>query len=135
VGLNEGRWAVSSGAVEAWKRLNRTLGSSLEGAVAADFDGNGKTDIAWSSGQTWVYSRDGRAALATLRNDDGIDYPALKDMLIGQFGADPDVEVVSFDRVRASGINNRSMPGERLVIWSGLGSGNAFWPLSAQNMR
>ncbi len=126
--LNE--WVVSSGAVVAFAHLNDRLTTSFANAVAADFDGNGRSDIAWSDGQRWVYSREGRDPLVTFRQDDGLDYPPLKSLLIGQFGGDAGAEVVTFNRYRFF-----TETGVRLVIWRGLGSGDAFSNLSDQNMR
>ncbi|HVF59059.1 MAG TPA: VCBS repeat-containing protein [Thermoanaerobaculia bacterium] len=127
--LNE--WVVSSGAVVAWAHLNDRLATSFANAVVADFDGNGRSDIAWSDGNRWVYSRDGRDPLVTFRQDDpGPDYPPLKSLLIGQFGGDAGAEVVAFNRHPFFTIT-----GARLVIWRGLGSGDAFSNLSDQNMR
>ena len=130
-------WVVSSGAVVAWGHLNDLRTSSFANAVAADFDGNGKSDIAFSDGQRWVYSRDGRDPLVTFRQDDpGLDYPPLKSLLIGQFGGDAGAEVVTFNRRLIITLNRRhNVPGERLVIWRGLGSGDPFSTLSDQNMR
>src|SRR5207249_1508394 len=51
VGMNNGVWAYSSGATQPWARLNDTLVDSLSDTVIADFDGNGRSDIAWSDGQ------------------------------------------------------------------------------------
>lgn len=126
--LNE--WVVSSGAVVAWAHLNDRLTTSFANAVAADFDGNGRSDVAWSDGQRWIYSRDGRDPLVAFRQDDGPDYPPLKSLLIGQFGGDAGAEVVTFNRHPFFTIT-----GVRLVIWRGLGSGDAFSTLSDQNMR
>ena len=62
-------WSGSSGvagrtraaSTQGWARLNGRLTSSFSNAVAADFDGNGTTDIAIGDGQTWRYSRDGNS--------------------------------------------------------------------------
>src|SRR6185503_11767037 len=61
-------WAVSSGSTVGWVKLNDRLRNTLTGAVAADFDGNGIDDIAFSDGNKWIFSRDGRAPLAVLRD-------------------------------------------------------------------
>jgi hypothetical protein len=99
--------------------------------VAADFDGNGKSDIAFNDGGTWRYSRDGRSSLALLRDggSDGLFRSvSLKSLLIGSFDGGTRAKVVRFQLTGVS-------LGERLVIWSGLGSGNAFGVRSEQNMR
>ena len=63
-------WSYSSASTQGWARLNGRLTSSFSNAVAADFDGNGTTDIAIGDGQTWRYSRDGSSPLVTMRNGD-----------------------------------------------------------------
>jgi hypothetical protein len=65
-GVNRTGWAYSAGATRGWAPLNQ-LRTSFEHAVAADFDGNGRTDIAIGDDQQWRFSRDGRGPLTTLR--------------------------------------------------------------------
>ncbi len=119
-------WAVSSGTTQPWTRLNAKLLDRFTGTVAADFDGNGRTDIAVSSGGKWRFSPDGRGPLTSLRTG---REPIAK-TLIGRFDGGTKAVAVTFN-VRAA------IPpvGERLVIWRGIGSGNSFQPHSRQNMR
>ena len=97
--------------------------------MAADFDGNGRTDIAISDGQTWRYSRDGRGRLTMLRHGaPNPPYPPLKRLLIGRFDGGPRAGVVSLSlrpRIIGFGRDARVVfdPGERLLIWPGLGAG------------
>jgi hypothetical protein len=137
-GVANGTWSYSSGGTAKWARLNAKLTRSLAGGVAADFDGNGKTDIAFNGGADWRFSPDGRSSFVSLRKDRKIyGNPPLKSMVIGQFDGDPGAEVANFNRVAV--IRPRPpvvfIPGLRLVVWRGLGSGHAFGPLSAQDMR
>ena len=119
------------------------LTNSFANAVAADFDGNGMSDIAFSDGQKWRYSRDGRYPLAWLRDGEAINgcfhpYPPLKEQLVGQFDSDPAAEVISLDRkvVYRDGFHQDHYgPGDQLILWRGLGTGNLFIPHSQQNMR
>ncbi len=140
-GVNAAGWQQSSGATGRWARLNGRLTRSFSSAVAADFDGNGRTDIAIGDGQTWRYSRDGRARLTSLRRGaPNPPYPPLKRLLIGRFDGGPRAGVVSLGlrrRVVGFGRDARVVfgPGERLLIWPGLGSGEAFRLRSEQNMR
>jgi len=118
VAVTGGGWGYSSGATQPWARLNGKLVGSFAKAVAADFDGNGKTDIAFSDGKRWRYSRDGRSRLAVMRSGSG----ALKQLLIGRFDGGTRDMVVSF------------VSDDRLFIW-GLGGGNSFSVRSERNMR
>jgi hypothetical protein len=135
-----GEWSYSSGASGFWTRLNDALRGSFANAVAGDFDGNGRTDIAFDDGGPYVFSRDGVSPLATLRSAGAtVGYPRLKQQLVGQFERDAGAEVVSFEYKRQLTFY---LPGERLVIWRGLvGPGeigffsNAYGVLSEQNMR
>ncbi len=67
-------------------------------------------------------------------------YPPLKRLLIGRFDGGPRAGVMSLGlrrRVVGFGRDARVVfgPGERLLIWPGLGSGEAFRLRSEQNMR
>jgi hypothetical protein len=135
--VTSGMWAYSSGGLSSWTRLNKKLKGSFDGAVAADFDGNGRTDIAFNDGLDWQFSSDGRAALATLRDSQEaflLAHPPLKSLLVGRFEGGPGAQVVAFER-RLTVPSGRSVPGEQLLIWRGLGTGNAFSEYSERNMR
>lgn len=135
-----GVWSLSSGGIKGWAKLNNKLTGSLANAVAADFDGNGVSDIAFNDRGTWRYSPDGVSPLALLRDYDSVHRNVpLKALLIGAFGGRRAM-VVTFDlkEVRPAGQPPpppRLVVGERLVIWRGLGSANAFSTRSLQNMR
>jgi hypothetical protein len=121
------QWSYSSGAIEPWAKLNDKLRSSFKNAVAADFDGNGKTDIAFSDGSKWRYSPDGRAPLALLRKGAS----ALDRMITGRFSApptDPNAPIPA----QVVAWNSKGL---KLILWSGLGTGDAFGALSHQDMR
>ena len=123
--------------------MNNKLTDSFANAVAADFDGNGRTDIAINDGRDWRYSADGYSPLTALRDSPSgerlIGFPSLKSSLIGPFEAGPGAQVVTFERTLTLTLtlppNAQSYPGERLLIWRGLGSSNAFRLHSEQNMR
>jgi hypothetical protein len=62
----------------------------------------------------------------------------LKELLVGQFDSDPAAEVVSLDRkvVYRDGLHQDHYgPGDQLILWRGLSSGNVFIPHSQHNMR
>jgi hypothetical protein len=122
-------WAISSGAAAPWVKLNDRHRNTLAGAVAADFDGNGISDIAYADGSKWMFSRGGRSRPETLR--DGAStllYPALNEQIIGRFGAGARAQAVTFPKSLFFSL-------ERLVIWRGLGTSNTYDTHSEQNMR
>lgn len=117
-------WSYSSGSTQRWKRLNAKVAPSFSAAVAADFDGDGKTDIAIGDARVWRYSRGGRSSLRTLRRDSqAVGSP--NRLLVGNFDARGQLDVVGF---------GPDDP-KRLIIWRGLGSPGSFTRLSEQNMR
>ena len=100
------------------------MGGSFRDAVAADFDGNGKTDIAFGD-HAWRYSPDGRGALRTLRRDEASPNPPLHRLLVGNFNGEPRATVVWYGKHDPKNFG----------IWRGLGSLHSFVKLSEQKMR
>ncbi len=129
-------WSYSSGATRAWAALNGKPADSFDRAVAADVDGNGRTDVLVEDGRRWRLSRDGRSALTQVRNDVALlAYPSLKRrMLVGRFDGGTQDLVVTFE-VRAGGTGVRT--GRRLVSWrmNRPGAPNTFAERSRQDMR
>jgi VCBS repeat protein len=114
-------WSYSSAGQTSWLKLNDKLTGSLAGGVAADFNGDGRTDIAFGSGDTWRWSRSGRGPLLRMRK--GKSFPSLSTLAIGHFdGPTAKTMVVAFD-------------GVKMVIWRGFGSGDALVERATQNMR
>lgn len=61
-------WAIRSGALGSWTVINGQVLTSLKDSVIADFDGNGRDDVAFLGlGKDWKFSREGRDLLRTLR--------------------------------------------------------------------
>jgi hypothetical protein len=123
VGVNRSGWEFSSASTDGWKPLNTRLTRSFKNAVAANFDGLGKTDIAVDEGNAWRYSAGGRGALVGLLPSGA--YKPLKNVVIGRFHEPPaeggaEAELVTFsDR--------------RLAHWSR--GERSFARLSEENMR
>jgi hypothetical protein len=94
------RWAVSSAATASWERLNGRLLPSFRNAVVADFDGDGRSDLAFDlERQQWSYSSGGRGPLRELRDGAGQTpvFHGLTTMLIGRFDeAEPGDQVATF---------------------------------------
>jgi hypothetical protein len=140
-----GGWSVASGATHSWAPLNAMLKSSLADAVAADFDGNGETDIAFGDEGRWTFSRDGRGPLVALRNGgDEPRYLELKDLVVGNFDGGGRAKVIGFELYAgvppcktssSGGPSSAWIARARLMMWDGFGSGAAFATRSAQNMR
>jgi hypothetical protein len=120
VAVRNKAWSYSSASRQSWARLNAQLTSTFNNAVVADFDGNGRDDIAVSSGTSWRYSPGGRAPLAVMRSANGL--PALSSLQIGRFDGGLRSVAVGF-------------AGDRLATWTGFGVGSRYSIRSAQDMR
>jgi hypothetical protein len=98
--LNTG-WSISSGATSGWIRINDELSVTFHGVVAADFDGDGYTDIAIDSAEigdaSWLVSYGGRKPFVVLRDAMQGQFSLVRNGVIGRFDGDKAVEVVSFD--------------------------------------
>jgi hypothetical protein len=116
--ITGGKWQISSGAVGSWTELNSLLRSSFKGAVVADFDGGGRSDIAFDEGRAgWSYSPGGAGALRTLRDGD-IEfprYPELSRLLVGSFEDDRRATVISYYILSGEGV---PAP-DHFMIWRG----------------
>jgi hypothetical protein len=124
-----GEWSYSSGATQPWARLNRhKLTRSLSGAITADFDGDGRTDIAYRDNFRWNYSPNGRGEPITLRKG----FEPAKDLLVGRFDGGSRAQLVRWEPVPSLA---SSLLAHRFEIWRGLGSGDAFVTRSTQSMR
>jgi hypothetical protein len=131
--ITGGKWQISSGSTGSWTALNALRRSSFRGAVVADFNGDGRSDIAFDDGrQMWNYSPGGAAPLQALREGDGQlgAYPELGGLLVGHFDGDPRVEVVSY--YVASGVSPDLT--NHFMIWRG-GRRDRFEQLSRYAMR
>jgi hypothetical protein len=120
----ESGWVSSSGATGSWAPLNAKLSESFTNAVAADFDGNGRTDIAFEDANEWRVSADGRAGLVDLLTGD----VRLNRWLIGRFEGGAPAMAVHFG----------PPPGalsKHLVIWRGLGTGDTLQRWSEHEMQ
>ena len=134
VAITGGKWKISSGSTGSWTELNSLLRSSFRGAVVADFNGDGRSDIAFDdSGQIWSYSPGGTGPMQSLRQGDGqsVAYPELSQLIVGHFDGDPRAEVVSY--YAPSGESHPAFT-NHFMIWRG-GLRDQFEKLSWHAMR
>jgi hypothetical protein len=71
--ITGGKWQISSGSTGSWTALNALRRSSFRGAVVADFNGDGRSDIAFDDGSPGAAAplqalREGDGQIATLLN-------------------------------------------------------------------
>jgi hypothetical protein len=100
-GVESGQWKVVYDGTEVWAPLRPALTTSVAGLVVADFNGNGRSDVAKTLGSfdgvvVWQVSYDGTGNWVFLRTADvGIEsVPA-----IGRFDDNPGADVLLwFDR-------------------------------------
>jgi hypothetical protein len=104
-GLVHDHWSVSYDGVSAWRPLNSALSTKLDSLVFADFNGDGRTDIAqshiWSPRGTqieWRVSWSGTTGWNHLRNPGGLnDVRAhLYNHWIGRFDSSPGVDAIRY---------------------------------------
>ena len=115
--------------------MNSKRSDSFKNAVAADFDGNGKSDIAFGNSAKWRYSSDGRGPLTSLRDGTLFPvYPPLRQLLVGHFDGGTRATVLTWNMF-PQGTPPVFRPGLQLVMWGGLGTSQAFSKRSSQNMR
>jgi len=75
------RWAISSAATSSWNFLNKRFATTFKNAIAADFDGNGFTDIAYRGLGRWQVSADGQGEPRAL----GLPFITREYGLVGRF--------------------------------------------------
>jgi hypothetical protein len=119
----ESGWVFSSGSTHTWAPLNSKLTNSFTDAVAADFDGNGKTDIAFRKG-IWRLSADGRGPMTDL-NAGPI---RLNRWIMGHFEAGAPAMAIGWGPPFSS-------TAKRFVIWRGPASGKTLHPWSEHEMQ
>ncbi len=122
------RWAVSSGATSSWNFLNKRLAGTFKDAIAADFDGNGSTDIAFRRRvltlNIWYVSSDGQGEPRVLGLPDiSRDYG-----LVGRFDQSSPRAMMIYNAPRLLGLNN-------FKIWRGYGTTVDWRDWSDHDMR
>ena len=121
-----GGWAISSGATSSWSVINKEgLIGSFKDAIAADFDGNGRTDIAYRlPGLGWLVSPDGAGDRRRL----GMPNISREFGLIGRFDRFSPRAMMIYNAPRFVGL-------DRYVIWRGYGTTVDWRDWSEHDMR
>ena len=118
------RWGVSSAATSSWNFLNKRFADTFKNAIAADFDGNGRTDIAFRRLGRWNVSPDGQGEPRLLGLPDiSRDYG-----LIGRFDKSSPRAMMIYNAPRLLGLN-------RFKIWRGYGTTVDWRDWSDHDMR
>ena len=125
VAVKDAGWMLSSASTGAYTKLNSKLSDSFGDMVTGDFNGNGRTDIAFGGQKKWYVSYDGGAPFTILR-DGNISLP-LRALLVGRFdNGKHGAQVAGYSAVTNPLVFNG---------WQGQGSTNLFARRSAQPMR
>jgi hypothetical protein len=119
------RWAVSSAATSSWNFLNKRFATTFKNAIAADFDGNGRTDIAFRGvGGGWNVSPDGQGDLRFL----SLPHISREYGLVGLFDKSSPRAMMIYNAPSLLGLN-------RFVIWRGYGTTPDWRDWSDHDMR
>jgi hypothetical protein len=105
------RWAISSAATSSWNFLNKRFATTFKNAIAADFDGNGRTDIAYRGLGRWQVSPDGQGDPRML----GLPYVGPGYALPGRFDKSSPRAMVIYNAPAFLGSNH-------FKIWRGYGT-------------
>jgi hypothetical protein len=91
----DGYWKVSYGGITVWDPLRRKLTDSVANLVVADFDGDGRADVATSrpflASFDWIVSDNGAGGWTMLRTE-GV--PLSSAAAIGRFDGDASADVL-----------------------------------------
>lgn len=103
-GIEGSKWSVSYGGASRWQPLNDLLTSDLASLVLADFDGNGRSDVAQSrllypSTIEWRVSWDGVSDWAELHTFTGGSWARLKENWIGEFDSSAGADALRYEAV------------------------------------
>jgi hypothetical protein len=94
-----------------------------------DFDGDGRDDIAQTSGSGWRYSRGGSSPWASLRGSGGQDqYKDIRSVVVGRFNLDHRDDALRYELVPYWGGGTwQYRTGVRFVGWDGTQDAFVQW--------
>jgi hypothetical protein len=130
-----GTLRISSSGTQPWVTLDFDDPGSLDGAIVADFDGDGRDDLARRAFEGWLWRPRGVGGWLQLRDPTPApSYADLKDALIGEFDENPGFDVVRIERYLDQSPSGAVVErdGTRFVKWT---IGGTFEPWSEQEIR
>jgi hypothetical protein len=120
--VDGGRWSISEGGTQRWRRINETLGDGLGGLYFADLDHNGRMDVlkldqdmtfipalrgaptTWRIRQRWLVSTDGTQPWVRTGPDNAFSWTGYgaprAPVFVGDFGAGAGGGVLMIDADR-----------------------------------
>jgi hypothetical protein len=132
--IESNTWNLWNPATNVWTRDTRkpVLNSDMPLLVVADFDGDGRADLAKTQGDDWIWLRTGSLEWALLRGSAGqFQYRDIRAAMIGRFtSGDPKVDAIRYPEIPyTTGSPNA------FIIWNGAQDAFVQWSPGGQEMR
>lgn len=131
-------WSYWQYDSEAPTKISATLGNDITSLVVADFDGDGRADVAQTDGNGWRWAQSGASAWKSLRGPGGQEwYKDIHAVLLGRFTPDRRVDALRYERIqKADGVGGYIYPETgKFAIWDGTQDAFRSWSPDLQEMR